>query len=577
MARRTDQKSKKKSRLTGGEIAATDINLAEARNLTAGVNFVCTSVSNSTAGKIRRASAILLCKSGLRMSPYQRQPKQKDEQLSKLKPGHVVPKPDTVLPKTADPEPVEEKKVDRVMVLDYYYDDPHESGLHGPLVIPVFPKGTPEFTVVGWKGILDVVRGTPAYQAAQVWGAMATSLSYVMSLKNSPSYIKESWATTYNLVAIPRAGNQLNAYYDRSSLRFFWGKDPKTGKVIYTCDAVGIVSHEFGHAILDTMRPDLWNTCILEFFAFHEAFGDIIALATILQHDIVIEHMLKETTNSPNLPNLWQSNVVSRLARELGHAIYYSSAMVIGSEKYLRNAFNDFKYTDPSKLKLGNIDAELTQEPHNFSRIFSGAWYECFCELFKENYKNHDKVLAVEMVKQSRDTMVCALLDAVLEVPNQLQFFKAISATIINVLLYQGQEREASIVKKVFARRNLWHENDEFSKQTLINTGDLNLPVPHRLLAHIGATTTDKARSISVELPKWMFHNKDAGESHTALSASVASFLNYATDQKLLGNDGDNNMFTIDQDGMLSRNYICSSFRSPPAIAGKDNVGHIAR
>ncbi len=190
-----------------------------------------------------------------------------------------------------------------ILILDYYYDDPGEIALHGPLIIPPFPKNTPDFTVVGWTNTPAVLPNTPAYRSAQVYGAVATTLAYIMNLKSETPYIT-AWSETYNLVAIPLAGNQLNAYYDRSSLRFFWGQDPKTKVTIYACDAVGIVAHELGHAILDAMRPDLWNTAVLEFFAFHEAFGDIMATASVLQHDEVINQMFKETTIGEGIPDL---------------------------------------------------------------------------------------------------------------------------------------------------------------------------------------------------------------------------------------------------------------------------------
>ena len=462
------------------------------------------------------------------------------------------------------------------IVADYYYDDPFETLLHGKLLIPPLPPGTPEFTVVGWKGMPEVVTGSPAYQAAQVWGTIAVALSYVMNLKQLPPYIKD-WASTYNLVAIPRAGNQLNAYYDRSSLRFFCGKDPTNNRTIYTCDAVGIVAHELGHAILDSMRPDLWNTAVLEFFAFHEAFGDIISIASVLQHNVVIGQMIQETTAlHEQIPNLWQSNVVSRLAEQLGHAIYYSSNMVMGAEKYLRNAFNDFKYIDSTLLPLGTSDTTLTQEPHNFSRIFSGAWYECFCKLFNVNYTKHDPVAVLVIVKEARDIMIRALLDAVLVAPSQLQFFQGVATTMVKVLTEQNKLKEAEIIKSVFIRRNLYNEVNASEPSRLESTIKIDpFSFPHHMRTNIGATISSPSVNISVELPKWVApeNNKDI---YSMLSASIGSFVNYMSVQHLLGDEFDNNMFAVTKSGLLVRNYICSSFRALPQISSQKNIGNLA-
>lgn len=454
------------------------------------------------------------------------------------------------------------------LVLDYYYDDPSEDLLHGPLVIPPFPKGMPDFTVVGWKDIPDVAAGTPAYQAAQVYGAVATTLAYVMNLV--PPYFKD-WSSTSNLVAIPRAGNQLNAYYDRSSLRFFWGKDPKTNKIVYTCDAVGIVAHELGHAILDAIRPDLWNTAILEFFAFHEAFGDILALASVLQHDAVIEQMLKETSiGSEGIPNLWQTNVVSRLARQLGHAIYYSSSMVIGAEKYLRNAFNEFKYIDPTTLAYGTGDDVLTQEPHNFSRIFSGAWYQCFCELFKADYTSHDPAAALIAVKNARDTMIRALLDAVMVATSTLRFLPTVATTMVHVLEKQNKMKEAEIVKSVMKSRNLF--NEDVLTLSPVSTASVDATVPpHQMKAQIGATVGRPPQIVRVDLPKWV--GLRSGENvHDVLSKSVNNFISYVLEKGLVGDENDNNMFAVTSGGVLVRNFICSSFRGMPQMSTTPNI-----
>jgi Zn-dependent metalloprotease len=43
-----------------------------------------------------------------------------------------------------------------------------------------------------------------------------------------------------------------------------------------------VVAHEVGHGLLDSARPDS-STSILEVGAFHEAFGDCIAMLTALR------------------------------------------------------------------------------------------------------------------------------------------------------------------------------------------------------------------------------------------------------------------------------------------------------
>ena len=65
-----------------------------------------------------------------------------------------------------------------------------------------------------------------------------------------------SWAFEGNrLIVVPHAGYGENAYYDRASksLQFYWF-DGEKGRV-FTCLSSDIVNHEFGHAVLDGLRP----------------------------------------------------------------------------------------------------------------------------------------------------------------------------------------------------------------------------------------------------------------------------------------------------------------------------------
>lgn len=71
-------------------------------------------------------------------------------------------------------------------------------------------------------------------------------------------------------------GEDLNAYYDRVGLRFFHGSAGK--KTVYSGESPDVVCHEMGHAILDSIRPELWDAASAEIAAFHESFGDMSAI-----------------------------------------------------------------------------------------------------------------------------------------------------------------------------------------------------------------------------------------------------------------------------------------------------------
>ena len=72
-------------------------------------------------------------------------------------------------------------------------------------------------------------------------------------------------------------GSDLNAYYDRQSLGYYHFRSKKTKLLRRFAASTDVVSHECGHALLDAVRPELWDSNFPEPNAFHEAFGDCVA------------------------------------------------------------------------------------------------------------------------------------------------------------------------------------------------------------------------------------------------------------------------------------------------------------
>ena len=243
------------------------------------------------------------------------------------------------------------------------------------------PPASPAFKIDGYIGATTTF-GTLEHQAACCHLTIINGL--IMANKYAKNPINK-WAATKMLFIQPRAGKQLNAFYDRSALRFFYALDPITKQLIYAVNSTDVVSHELGHAILDSMRPDLYNVQAMEIWAFHESFGDINAILNVLQYDVVLDYLLKQTDG-----NLRQPNIATKLAEEMGNAIFNMTAGRMGhTAGFLRNAFNNFTYTIPEKLSKNGLDSKITSEPHNFSRIFTGAWYDILVGIYEDQLKNN--------------------------------------------------------------------------------------------------------------------------------------------------------------------------------------------
>ena len=176
------------------------------------------------------------------------------------------------------------------------------------------------------------------------------------------------WQPGPKLAVLLDAGTDLNAYYDRKALNFFHGAG--AGKVVYSGESGDVLCHEMGHAILDAIKPQLWGAASHEAAAFHESFGDMSAILAALQVPSLRSKVLAETGG-----NLCRNSRLSRLAEQLGSAIRARSPDSVDPD-CLRNAANSFSYQDPMRLPARAPAAQLSSEPHSFSRVFTGAFLE---------------------------------------------------------------------------------------------------------------------------------------------------------------------------------------------------------
>ncbi|MCE1245062.1 MAG: hypothetical protein LWY06_00290 [Firmicutes bacterium] len=176
------------------------------------------------------------------------------------------------------------------------------------------------------------------------------------------------------------AGEDKNAYYARwqQSVNFFHFESAPLGKTIQTAQSVDVVSHETGHATLDGMKPKYLGGWGGETMAYHEAFADCTAMLYTLGSEHNIGKIIEETGG-----DLRQNNRLSMLAEEFGKAIKLENTDPNDDNKtWLRNARNEFKYVPPDQLPDHGPRDELTAEVHSFSRVFSGAFYDCVNSLY---------------------------------------------------------------------------------------------------------------------------------------------------------------------------------------------------
>jgi len=186
-----------------------------------------------------------------------------------------------------------------------------------------------------------------------------------------------SWVAGPVLPAVPVSGEGLNAYYDRRALHFFRDVDSQTGAVVQTGESPDIVAHEQGHAVLDTIRPDLWDAPHFEVAAFHEGFGDLASILIAFDEPKIVRAVLDETRGA-----LDQSNLVSRVAEELAAAAAARFGPGVALPDALRGAVNSFRYAPPRSLPEDAPPGALSREPHSFCRVLTGACWDILVRLY---------------------------------------------------------------------------------------------------------------------------------------------------------------------------------------------------
>jgi len=273
---------------------------------------------------------------------------------AQTKPARTASKPETSEKKSSSPSS---------LTVNSWEDDP-ESGVQLTTPVPDLTKTPLAFTFPTPAPKPDAY--PPGTSQFRYWAAAA-------ALRRGADYWAKRvplkrWQAGSSLKVILDLGEDLNAYYNRAALVFFHGPSP-TGTV-YSGESPDVACHELGHAVLDAFKPELWGAASQEVAAFHEAFGDISAIMSAIQLPSLRNTILTATGG-----RLYQNSRLSRLAEQLGNAIRASEPGSVDPD-CLRNAVNSFTYQDPVTLPSRAPAAQLSSEPHSFSRLFTGAFFE---------------------------------------------------------------------------------------------------------------------------------------------------------------------------------------------------------
>lgn len=280
----------------------------------------------------------------------------------------------------------------------------------------------------GVKGLTTNPTSANEVRAFNCHMSVGRCINSLQSLMRKPL---QTWSAAKILEVHPAAGAEMNAYYDRRSLKFFYYNHK--GRNFYFGDSMDIISHELGHAFLDAMRPDFWSVQSLEIWSFHEAFSDVVAVFNLLCHDLVVRSVIEETGG-----DLRRSNHASRLAEQVGWLLRDVTKDPAYLGDALRNpAVERFHYAPPSGLPKDAPNDALAAECHSFGRVFSAAWYEAFVRCYEhEVAQGSDRESAV---KKARDACMSTLLKAAAASPRVANYYEAVARCAVSVASDHGE------------------------------------------------------------------------------------------------------------------------------------------
>lgn len=205
--------------------------------------------------------------------------------------------------------------------------------------------------------------GHDSATASNVVGVVSDTVNKFNQVSEELTGKRIDWAFKNDKLKVsPETGEWPNAFYARQleGVHFFDYKGQSTG------DSGEVASHEAGHAILDAIRPGYFSGVGAETGAFHEAFGDALAMLMTLGDGAAVDKIVAQTEGG-------DLSAKRNALADMGEG--FGAALGLGRNG-IRTSFNKFTYKDPATLPERGDENNLGHEVHDFSRLWSGAFYD---------------------------------------------------------------------------------------------------------------------------------------------------------------------------------------------------------
>lgn len=227
-----------------------------------------------------------------------------------------------------------------------------------------------------------------AFHAQMVYGiSMLTYETFRKALGRHPSWAfhDEERERRLPLMLHPFGMRKRNAWYSREerAIQFGYyeaednGSYPPRSEFQFTSLSSDIITHEVSHALLDGLRPHFREQTHPEVLAFHEAFGDLVALLQRFTFEELIRAQLKRARGNLNVAAL-----LRMIAPQLAGASGDPRALRTFAPALRHVQDNpDERRTTIEKLAIVRM-ADLTPaerlNPHHLGHILTEAIFDAF-------------------------------------------------------------------------------------------------------------------------------------------------------------------------------------------------------
>ena len=315
----------------------------------------------------------------------------------------------------------------RVQVVDY---DATTRRYYGAHALPREPEHEPR----AWREGRDALVTDYRFHAQNVYAlVMKTLARFEFALGRRLGWSFHS----HQLKIAPHGMVDANAFYSGGDEGLVFGYFAgQNGKPVYTCLSHDIVVHETTHALLDCLRERYMYPSGPDQAAFHEGFGDVVALLSVFSLPEIVRHILQ--------PRPRRNGIAATISRDavtvdaLRENALFGLAEEMGSEiEGIRGA--PLRQSAILKADPKILEADEFLEPHRRGEVFVAAvmnafiaaWASRIQQLGSRSQKSYPLAAVVEEGADIADTLATMWIRALDYMPAvHLEFGDALSAVL---------------------------------------------------------------------------------------------------------------------------------------------------